>query len=261
MAGLQRHVPPIPQPLTQPMTLITIPISHYCEKVRWALDLLELPFVEQARMPPFHRSTTKRHGGGSVPLLVTPDGPIPDSDGIFRYLDRRCPGRLYPVPLDAAALKLDAQFSDVLGVHVRRWGYSYILSREHLRLPWTYQVPLWQRLLFPLIYPKLEPRVRTMMKVTATSAAESLPHVMAVFAAVELALVDGRRYLTGDRISGLDIAFAALAAPILAPPEHHIPAPLAALPPPMQAEIAAARATLAGQFGLRLYREHRRVKA
>ncbi|MEG4319599.1 MULTISPECIES: glutathione S-transferase N-terminal domain-containing protein [unclassified Microcoleus] len=27
--------------------LITIPIGHYCEKVRWALDLLKLPYIEE----------------------------------------------------------------------------------------------------------------------------------------------------------------------------------------------------------------------
>lgn len=27
--------------------LITIPASHYCEKVRWALDWLKIPYIEE----------------------------------------------------------------------------------------------------------------------------------------------------------------------------------------------------------------------
>ena len=34
--------------------LITIPVSHYSEKVRWALDYLGLPYIEKPHMPPFH---------------------------------------------------------------------------------------------------------------------------------------------------------------------------------------------------------------
>jgi glutathione S-transferase len=243
------------------LTLITIPVSHYCEKVRWALDHLGLAFVERAHMPPFHRSATKRHGGGSVPVLVTGGGPISDSDAIFRYLGQRHPGRLYPVGgTPAPGVELERRFNDVLGVHTRRWGYSYILNKQLLRQPWTHGVPFWERWLYPVIYPKLEPRLRTMIKITDTSAKDSLAEVMGVFDEVGRTLGDGRRYLLGDQFSGVDITFAALAAPILAPPEHHIPASAAPLrPAAMAADMRAAQETIAGQFGLRLYRDHRRA--
>ncbi|MFM9267952.1 glutathione S-transferase N-terminal domain-containing protein [Tychonema sp. BBK16] len=34
---------------TEIVRLITIPISHYCEKVRWALDLLKIPYIEERK--------------------------------------------------------------------------------------------------------------------------------------------------------------------------------------------------------------------
>jgi glutathione S-transferase len=250
------------QPPPERYELITIPVSHYCEKVRWALDFLGLPFIERPHMPPFHRSATKRHGGGSVPVLVTATGAVSDSDAILRTLDQRYPGRLYPAPLDASATALVSLFDDVLGAQTRRWGYSYILKRELLREPWTHGVPFYERWLFPLLFSKLEPRVRNMMQVTETSAAEARAEVMRVFDVVDARLADGRKYLLGDHFSGLDITFAALAAPILLPSEHHVPvAATDQLPPQMQADMAAARATIAGQFGLRLYRENRRFPA
>jgi glutathione S-transferase len=240
--------------------LITIPISHYCEKVRWSLDLLAVAYVEHPHMPPFHRSATKKHGGGAVPLLVTDTGPLSDSDAILRFLDQRHPGTLYPLDqaVRAEATRLETLFNEVLGVQTRKWGYSYILTPELARAPWTHGVPFWERWLFPIIFSKLESRVRTMMTITPTSANEAFAEIRRVFADVEHTLSDGRPYLLGDQFSATDITFAALAAPLLMPSNHHVPpTPMLLLPKQMADEVDAARLTVAGQFGLRLYRENR----
>jgi glutathione S-transferase len=70
-----------------PVRLITIPVSHYCEKIRWALIRSQLPFVEDRHMPPFHRFFTSRVGGTSVPVLVTADRVLTDSADILQYID------------------------------------------------------------------------------------------------------------------------------------------------------------------------------
>jgi glutathione S-transferase len=249
---------------TQPFELITIPISHYCEKVRWALDHLGVAYVERPHMPPFHRSATKKHGGGAVPVLVTDTGPVQDSDAILRFLDQRYQGRLYPRDATARdrAAELETLFNNVLGVHTRQWGYSYILTPALARAPWTHGVPFWERWLFPLVFSKLESRVKKMYQITPGTAAESYAEIRNVFAEVERTLADGRKYLLGDQLSAADITFGALAAPLLMPPNHYVPpTPLSGLPQQMQLDVEAARATPAGQFGLRLYRDNRYVKS
>ena len=50
--------------------LITIPLSHYCEKARWALDRAALPYREEPHIPLIHRLATKRNDGGTVPVLA-----------------------------------------------------------------------------------------------------------------------------------------------------------------------------------------------
>ena len=45
---------------TAPAILITIPLSHYCEKARWALDRVALPYREEPHAPLLHRLATKR---------------------------------------------------------------------------------------------------------------------------------------------------------------------------------------------------------
>jgi glutathione S-transferase len=244
--------------------LITIPVSHYSEKARWALDYLQIPYQELAHMPPFHRGATKKYGGTSVPVLVTDTATASDSTDILRYLDRLYPERLYPAvdsKLHVLGLELENLFNLTLGVHTRRWGYSYILSPQLLRPRWTLGVPFWEKLLFPVIFPRLSSIVRESFDVTTTSAAESFREIEIVFDRVDGLLADGRKYLLGDRFSAIDITFAALAAPILQPPEHHIsPAPMASLPVEMQSQIRTCQATSAGKFGLRLYRENRHPK-
>jgi glutathione S-transferase len=184
-----------------------------------------------------------------------------DSTEILHYLDTLNPGKLYPADpeLQELTAELETLFNLTLGESTRRWGYSHILTRELLYPRWTFRVPFWQKLLFPLIFPKIEPIVRESFKITATSAAESYQDIIGVFDRVTEVLADGRKYLLGDKFSAIDITFAALAAPILQPLEQHIsPPPLDSLPNQMQADIRNCRSTPAGEFGLRLYREHRR---
>jgi glutathione S-transferase len=240
--------------------LITIPVSHYSEKARWALEYLQIPFQELAHMPPFHRQATKKYGGTSVPVLVTDTGAATDSTDILRYLDRLYPDKIYPEDpeLQLLSTELEVLFNRTLGVHTRRWGYSYILTPKLLYPRWTLGVPVWEKLLFPMIFPKVGKIVRESLDITETSAVESYREIEIVFDRVSQTLADGRKYLLGDRFSAVDITFAALAAPILQPPQHRIaPAPLELLPAQMQTDIRNAQATPAGEFGLRLYREHR----
>jgi glutathione S-transferase len=242
------------------LRLITIPVSHYSEKARWALDYLQIPFQELPHMPPFHRGATKKYGGTSVPVLVTDKGAATDSTDILRYLDTLHPGKLYPIEpeLQALSTELETLFNRRLGVHTRRWGYSYALTPQLIYSRWTLGVPIWEKLLFPIVFPKTRSTVRDLLDINSTSAAQSYQEVKQIFDRVSQLLADGRRYLLGDRFSAIDITFAALAAPIIQPPKHHIrPTPLELLPAQMQTEICNCQATAAGEFGLRLYREHR----
>jgi glutathione S-transferase len=59
------------------LRLITIPISHYCEKARWALDRAQLPYREERHVQVVHRIAARRAGGrNTVPVLVTHDSTV-----------------------------------------------------------------------------------------------------------------------------------------------------------------------------------------
>ena len=79
--------------------LVTIPISHYCEKARWALERAGIPYREERHVQGIHRVAARRAGGGhTVPVLVTPEGALGESEDILRWVDGRTPPGAAAVP-------------------------------------------------------------------------------------------------------------------------------------------------------------------
>lgn len=72
------------------LRLVTIPISHYCEKARWALERADLEYREERHIQGVHRLAARRAGGGvTVPVLVTPQGSIGESALILAWVTQR----------------------------------------------------------------------------------------------------------------------------------------------------------------------------
>lgn len=247
----------------KPFRLITIPVSHYCEKVRWALDYLKLPYVEEPHMPPFHRFATTKVGGKSVPVLVSEDGNFTDSTDILKYLDSIVSDdtKLYPKNSQQRQQVEDLEelFDKQLGTATRNWAYFYVVDNSTIIQPkWTQGVPFVEKILFPAIYSPMRSIVKKEYHVNAESAAKAYEQIKSVFQKVDDLLADGRNYLVGDKISAADIAFASLAAPILQPKQHPIKSSDSQeLPAEMLSEIKKFRKTAAGKFALNLYAAQR----
>lgn len=244
-------------------TLITLPVSHYCEKVRWALDHLAIPYKEAAYAPAFHRKATGKHGGTTVPVLAHAGNSMQDSSDILNYLNGLADNQpLYTSNEQQRAeiLALEALFDAELGTSVRRWAYSLLLSEPKLlRKIWSTKVPFWQGLVVPFIIPRAQKLIRKMYRADESATDEALAQVDSVFNKVETIIADGREFLVGDALSAADITFAALAAPILLPPQCPATMPaLEELPQAMQCVVNDYRARPAGQFVLNLYANHRK---
>lgn len=245
-----------------PAILITIPLSHYCEKARWALDRVALPYREQPHAPLLHRLATKRHDGGTVPVLVHEGRRFTDSTDILVYADAACGGDLL-YPLDAAlrseVAALEDWFDTELGPHVRRWAYAQLLPQvKLLRSTWSRGVPPLESSLMKAITPLAIRLVGTAYKITPERAQRSLDRVRDVFGKVDERLGGGRRFLVGERFTAADLTFAALAAPVLLPAGCRAVQPaLDTVPPAMREEILRLRGTSAGQFAMRMFSDER----
>jgi glutathione S-transferase len=246
-------------------TLVTITLSHFCEKARWGLDRAGVAYREARHAPGFHAIAVRRAGGKRMtPILVTRDGVIGNSADILLWAnDRAAQGRLL-YPQDPAAragvLALEERFDRDLGPHVRRAIYFDLLPVRRLTLPMmTHGVPRLERLLLPLLYGKLRRVMQSSMRIDAAGAKRSVEQTMSVIDDVGRLLADGRPYLAGDRFGAADITFASLAAPAVCPAGYGVPLPpLEDLPEGTAAFIRSVRETPAGAFCLRMYRDERR---
>ena len=140
--------------------LETMSLSHYCEKIRWCLDYLNIPYVEE--------EDTGILGvfvmGRSVPVLKIPGKAINigDSPDILRYLygehccEKERADFLQPTP---ERLQLEEKF-DKLGFNYRAFGYyvafnSGITEEREKRLWGLFQpgVPEWQKVILKFFSP------------------------------------------------------------------------------------------------------------
>jgi glutathione S-transferase len=248
-----------------PRLLITIPISHYCEKARWALDRAGVGYRERAHLQGLHWVAVRRAGGGkTAPVLVAGDRVLAESAEIVEEADAQAPPdrRLFPDDPAAAAeaRKLERDFDARLGPHGRRWMYNELRGRRDLAIAYACTgVPAWQRRTLPVFYPAVSRVIDRYLDISPASAAESETVVRTAFDEVAERLSDGRPYLCGERFTAADLTFAALAASVLMPPEYGVPLPQPEeLPATMAATVRELREHPAGAHALAMFREKRR---
>jgi glutathione S-transferase len=241
--------------------LLTIPISHFCEKARWALDRAGLDYREERHAQGIHQVAARRAGGGrTVPVLVAEDGVFAESEDIVRYADRHLPPERRLFPEDDEDVVAVSRWLDAgLGPDGRRVMYAHMLGRRDLLLDFNNQgLPRWEDRAMRMAYSFIEGVIKRELGVTPTTIADDEPRVWAAFDAVAERLADGRPCLCGERFTAADLTFAALAAPAICPPEYTVDLPqLEDLPPKLAELVGAFRAHPAGAYALGLYRKER----
>lgn len=251
------------------LRLVTIPISHYCEKARWALDRAEIVYREERHVQGIHQIAARRAGGGkTVPVLVTPEEAVADSADILGWVDRRIPpdARLYPAA-PAARAEVDAlcrRFDGVLGPRGRRLMYVHALADRGLLLRFNNAgVPPWEDRAIRLGWPLVVRLAARELGIRPGIEHEDEAAVWGEFDFAAELLADGRPYLGGDRLTAADLTFAALASPVVVPPEYAVPLPQPhweGLPPGPRAIVERAREHPAGRHALAVFRRHRRER-
>jgi glutathione S-transferase len=246
------------------LRLVTIPISHFCEKARWALDRAGIQYREERHVQLVHRIAARRAGGGrTVPVLVTPEGSLRESDEILAWVDERTPPerRLFPsdaserAPVEGLCRRLDER----LGPPGRRLIYVHMLRQRELMVRFNNQgVPAWEDRALRVAWPLAVREMKRQLGIGAGTAEEAEAAVWRELDDVAELLADGREFLCGDRFGAADLTFAALAAAVVVPPVYGVPLPQSdVLRPETAALVERARAHPAGAYAMRMFAEQR----
>jgi glutathione S-transferase len=246
------------------MRLITIPMSHYCEKARWALERAQIQYTEEAHLQVFHYWAVRSlNTMGMVPVLVDGAQVIADSSEILEHLDQYIAAekRLYPPKHREEVAALEDYFGEGLGIESRRWVYFHWLkvpTRDVLETA-AQMTPRWQKALAPIVFPIFRNYLTRYLSITEENVISGGQTIKDAFERVEEILSDGRPYLVGSQFTAADLTFATMAAPVLLPREYGIRLPtLDEAPDSAKADIQVYRAHPAGKFALKLFEERAR---
>ena len=201
--------------------LYQFPISHYCEKARWALDFKSLEHVKRNLLPGFHvKKTIKLAGKSAVPVLMDQGVAIKNSADIISYLDDKYPD-ITLTPADAAlqaeAMEWERYADREIGPYVRCLCYNTLLDHPDIVIPiFTGGGPWYGKPLLKVIYPKLQAKMRKFMKINDETAQKSKERLD-----IAIDHIHNERgnsgFMVGQEFTRADLAIAALLAPLCMP--------------------------------------------
>lgn len=243
--------------------LYTFNLSHFSEKVRWALDYEGIAYEEKVLLPGPHQLTTRRIGKNTeVPILEHDGKYVQGSGAILDYIADRLGGsKLMPRSAGerARSIELEQEADQAFGRGVQRVLYSVMLKPEHASKVvdlWADNGPGWARTFYGFTFPVISRVVQRMYKTTSPDAvAKARDHFVSLMDKLDAQLAQAP-YLGGDQPSRLDITVAALLGPLCQPKEHHVRWP--STPPELQPFEDQLKVKQTWQHTLRMYRDHRR---
>lgn len=224
------------------LKLYQFPISHFCEKARWALEIKELPYRKVNLSLLSHAKKTKKIAPKStVPILEHDGHYIQQSDAIITYLDDRFSRRKL-TPEDSNEAKLAEaweSFADrEIGPAVRLLCYHTLLEHRDLVVPLMTQDGTWySSSMTKFVFPKMVAPMREFMKINDATAQEAEEKISnALDNLVET--IGDKEFLVGDTFTRADLSVAAMLAPLFMPEGFGINCWPKEIPEPLAGQIS-----------------------
>ena len=203
-----------------------IGISHYSEKIRWALDHKGIEHERRSPQPPSHvviALALTRGRSYTFPIMRLDGQIVPGSSQIIAALERRQPDPpLYPADAKerARALELEAWFDEHLGPPMRLLAWHEIINQRDTLEAVAVQTatPPFRRFRGAMAA-GARTFVNARFRVSKPGNADlARTRVIAALDRLEAELGD-RDHLVGDTFTVADLAAAALFYPLVLPPE------------------------------------------
>jgi glutathione S-transferase len=239
-----------------------LPVSHYNEKVRWALAVKGIEHERRAPPPGAHMAIAlalTRGRSHTFPVLQLYGMTIADSTRIIAALEEAVPEpALYPADPDdrARALELEDFFDEELGPYIRLLAWHEAVKDPDAL--GRFSAALVPGPLKRVARPSMRVFLKLRFGVGDQDAAErAREQVFAALDRLEAELGDAE-YLVGDSFTVADLTAAALFYPLVTPPEGP-------RLPPAPAGYEEFRAPLRDRRGYRwveeTFRRHRKPAA
>ena len=238
--------------------LYQFPISHYCEKVRWALEYKNIDYKKTNLLPGLHvLKTRKVSNKNAVPILLHDGKVIEGSSCIITHLDEQFPSNsLTPdnIALQQQALDWEKYIDKEIGIHIRRCCYHIILQHPDIIVSFfSSDGPWYGQFVIKRMFPGLRKKMRKMMRINDETFEQSKIRFSAAVDKLH-EQYQSKDFLVGDSFSRADLTAAALMAPLYMPDKYGLNWP-EAMPEKLQQFVDEFSEKT--QWVHRLYQQHR----
>jgi glutathione S-transferase len=223
------------------LKLYQFPISNFCEKARWALEIKEMPYRKVNLLVGSHAKKAKKIAPeSSLPILEHDGRYIQGSAKIITYLDERFSRRkLTPEdPKEAQLAEAWESFADrEIGPAVRLLSYHTLLDHKDIVLPMMIQDGPWfGSLMMKTIYPKMVGPMRDFMNINDETAKEAEQKISTALDNLVETLGD-KEFLVGDTFTRADLSVASMLAPLIMPESYGVTCWPEEMPEPLAGQI------------------------
>lgn len=235
-------------------------VSHYNEKVRWALDWKGVAHRRTTLVPGFHLPVARTLSGQNKLPIVDFNGTIVfDSSRLLEEIERRYPEPpLFPegAAERERARAIEDYFDEHVAPDVRRlfWA-TYLDDPDECARMATAGAPAIVPPLFRALFPLARPIFRANLGADRRRLARARDRLTGHFDRLE-AEIGPSGYLVGERFGVADLSAASVMTAILRPPEFPYP-----LPDPWPRALTELRSSLSHRKGFRwvldMYARHR----
>lgn len=200
------------------ITLYQFPISHYCEKVRWALEYKNIEYKKVNLLPGIHAKKAKKlTSHSSLPILVHDKKIINESSQIISYLDQTFPDNSltpHDQNLKQETMQWEIFADEKIGSDVRRICYHTLLNHPDIITPYfTDGGPWYGALYMKLTFPKLSQTMRNLMKLDDATVRQ-INQRLGQTIEKAYAHIKDREYFVDYSFTRADLAMASLLAPL-----------------------------------------------
>ena len=205
--------------------LYQFPLSHFCEKARWALDFKGLEYEKVNIVPGPHFKVLKKLGfeNSTVPLIIDDEKTVQGSSEIITYLDEKYPEKLLTPKdenLKQEALDWESFVDEEIGPHIRRCFYYILLKYKSTVVSYlSYNCAWHSKILLTFIFPILKKKMTESMSINLGTNEESKIKLHDALNQLSGYLSD-RKFLVGDSFTRADLAAASLVAPAFRPQKY-----------------------------------------